>query len=500
MEQLRQKAGDPTRQEYGRTLPVSDRPSTNGEGPPRLSRTTFRTSRLLDFCSSKELIAQTGHKPGDWPLVLLKELLDNSLDACEDAGVAPQVAVTVDEGGVAVADNGPGIPPETVAGVLDFAIRVSSREAYVSPTRGAQGNALKTVLAMPFVLDGEQGRVEIAARGVRHGITLKVDRIRQEPVIGHERHDQDGGTGTTVRVFWPDSARSELADAGERFLQIADDYTFLNPHLDLRVSWYGEGTHVKATDPSWAKWLPGNPTSAHWYDLERFTRLAAAYIAHDADRGRGRTVREFVAEFDGLTGSAKQTRVLDETGLKRAALAGLAGDHEIDAAAAGRLLAAMKEHSRPVKPKRLGVFGEDNLRRRFEATGCQPESFTYKKREGETDGIPWVQETAFGYCPGAKSRRLVTGVNWSPGILNPFRELGRFGRSLDGVLQDRRVGPSEPVILLLHIACPRVEYTDRGKSAVVVGGRREEEDPDDEVMRKMKRQLRQLRNEEGEEE
>jgi hypothetical protein len=26
-----------------------------------LERTAFRTSRLLDFCSRKELIAQTGH-------------------------------------------------------------------------------------------------------------------------------------------------------------------------------------------------------------------------------------------------------------------------------------------------------------------------------------------------------------------------------------------------------------------------------------------------------
>jgi hypothetical protein len=48
--------------------------------PGTLQRTTLRTSRLLDFCSRKELIAQTGHQPEDWPLVVLKELADNSLD------------------------------------------------------------------------------------------------------------------------------------------------------------------------------------------------------------------------------------------------------------------------------------------------------------------------------------------------------------------------------------------------------------------------------------
>jgi hypothetical protein len=234
---------------------------------------------------------------------------------------------------------------------------------------------------------------------------------------------------------------------------------------------------VAPTDPAWRKWLPSNPTGSHWYDLERFIRLLAAYIAHDADRGSNRTVREFVAEFDGLTGTAKQTRVLDEAGMKRVPLSALAGPDEVDAEAAGRLLAAMKKHSKPVKAKRLGVIGKESLRRRFESLGCQAESFKYKPRTGETDGIPWIQETAFGYCPGrVKSRRLVTGVNWSPGIINPFRELGRFGQSLDGVLEQLRAGRGEPVVLLLHLACPRVEYTDRGKSAVVIGGRGRQED------------------------
>ena len=50
----------------------------------QLQRATLRTSPLLDFCSRKELIAQTGHQPEAWPLVVLKELVDNALDACED--------------------------------------------------------------------------------------------------------------------------------------------------------------------------------------------------------------------------------------------------------------------------------------------------------------------------------------------------------------------------------------------------------------------------------
>ena len=61
-----------------------------------LERTTLRTSRLLDFCSEKELIAQTGHQTDAWPLVALKELIDNSLDACEETDVAPVINIVVD--------------------------------------------------------------------------------------------------------------------------------------------------------------------------------------------------------------------------------------------------------------------------------------------------------------------------------------------------------------------------------------------------------------------
>jgi hypothetical protein len=48
-------------------------------------------------------------------------------------------------------------------------------------------------------------------------------------------------------------------------------------------------------------------------------------------------------------------------------------------------------------------------------------------------------------------RRLVTGVNWSPGIVNPFPQLGAHGASLDTVLTQQRASEYEPIILVLHI-------------------------------------------------
>src|SRR5262249_34566319 len=89
--------------------------------------------------SERELTKQIGHSSDQWPLVILKELVDNAIDAAEEAGIAPAVQIEVADGTITITDNGPGIPAETVAGVLDFSVRVSSREAYASPTRGRAG-------------------------------------------------------------------------------------------------------------------------------------------------------------------------------------------------------------------------------------------------------------------------------------------------------------------------------------------------------------------------
>jgi DNA topoisomerase VI subunit B len=465
-----------------------------GRAAPILERATFRTSRLLDFASEKELIAQTGHRREVWPLVVLKELTDNAIDACEEVGIAPEIAITVDKAGITVADNGPGIPAETVKHILDFTVRVSSREAYVSPTRGAQGNALKTIIAMPFVIDGERGKIEIEARGIRHRIVMSVDRIRQEPVIHHEQGESKARVGTLVRVPWRNLSKAQFGDGAEsiavgedefededaenspgsiqdvrsRFLQIASDYAWLNPHTAITVDWFGQRTSIAATDPAWSKWKPSEPTSPHWYTTAHFERLVGAYIKHDADDGRERTVRELVAEFRGLSGTAKQKRVLDATGLARAPLSALIKGNGFDHGKIESLLAAMKANSAPVKPAILGSIGREHFRKRLAAACCEMESFDYRRVMETEDDVPWIIETAFAWCPEASGRRLITGVNWSPGIVNPFRELGEYGTSLDTILTRARADTDDPVVLVLHIACPRVEYTDRGKSALVL--------------------------------
>jgi DNA topoisomerase VI subunit B len=448
----------------------------------KLTRVPFHVSRLMEFCTSRELINQTGHDVWQWPLVVLKELTDNGLDACEEAGVAPIISVEVKGDKIVITDNGPGIPASVIDGVLNYSIRVSSREAYCSPTRGAQGNALKTILPMGYVLDEQSGEdasavTIIEAHGTAHRIRFSVDHILQEPKIGRLTRSSPVTKGTRITVRLPRVLdRYGVADA---LLRVAEAIAWINPHLTLRFVWNGKAKlDFQATKPAWRKWQPSWPTSAHWYDVGRFRRYMAAHIAH-----RGKiTVREFVSEFDGMTSAIKQKAVLAETDSSHMALRKYFGVRKANTENIAKLLASIKAHTKPVRPAALGIIGRDHLYRRMGDAGGDPKTFTYTRDLGLSGGIPHVSEFAFGLhrdglgAGNEPSRKIIRGVNWSAAINDPFRQIGQGGESLDSVLAAVKANTSQPIILVLHVAKAHVAYTDRGKSAIVVEGENDGEE------------------------
>jgi DNA topoisomerase VI subunit B len=467
----------------------------------KLERTTFCTSREMDFFSEKELVTQTGHSVEQWPLVIVKELIDNSLDACEEADIVPIIDVAADAGGITVKDNGPGLPEPTLKAAMDFTVRASNREAYVAPDRGAQGNALMTILPMARVLDPEHGRLIVQAHGKRHVITCGADPISQRAVI-HDDVTDRRTVGTEVRiewaprkndhghVIWPFADEIDIGDPqfAEPCRRLVEGFAIFNPHATIRLDWFGQSTTWKATDRNWQKWKPNRPTSAHWYELQHLERLIGAYITHDRDAGTDRLVSKFVEEFDGLSGSQKRSKVLTESVLHRVRLSELVVGDRLDSERVAKLLASMQQHTRPVNPKHLGIIGKEHMRTRLLAMGVQPDSFRYEKKvTGSncknsaptsddkacfTEGLPYVIETAFGWLGSEADddRCIFSGVNWSAAIHNPFRSFGSTGEGLEAALSEMKAGQAEPIVFVIHLAQPRVEYTDRGKSAIAIGG------------------------------
>lgn len=431
----------------------------------KLERTVFETSRELEFFTEKELQMQIGHSRDLWPAALLKELIDNALDACETANITPSIEIVTEANAFSVRDNGPGLPAKTIRHSLNYLKRVSDKTYYVSPTRGQLGNALKVVWAAPFVAHGSYGRVEIWSQGLHHVVDVSVDRLAQRPVVDHSvEKDPLVKNGVLVKVHWPDLASLTKSQESDNFYnsdsseaedtewaqELVEGYAAFNPHAIFKIG----NITFEATDPGWVKWKPTDPTSAHWYTPETFRDLIAAYVSQERNGGRVRTVREFVSEFRGLSGTAKQKQIIGE--FKNIYLHDLVRDGDIDQSLLGKLLDAMKRLCKPPKPASLGIIGQDHLKTwMVRYADVSEESIKYVKRMS-TDGLPHVLEVAFG-IHNKEGRRVVTGLNWAPTLVIPTEELSRL-------LGQMRVDRHDPVTVVVHTARPRFEFVDRGKT------------------------------------
>ena len=100
-----QQAKNPTKGSQFLQIVAKPKRSARKKPEPKLTRVAFRVSRLMEFCTRRELQNQTGHGVEQWPLVVLKELVDNALDACEEAEVAPVISIAVEPGSIVVEDN-----------------------------------------------------------------------------------------------------------------------------------------------------------------------------------------------------------------------------------------------------------------------------------------------------------------------------------------------------------------------------------------------------------
>ncbi|MCL0060658.1 ATP-binding protein [Dehalococcoidia bacterium] len=500
-----------------------------------LQRTMFETSRVLEYFTERELSYQTGHSRDAWPQVILKELMDNALDACENASVDPEIKVELRDQGrffsMAVEDNGPGIQPELITKILNFQTRTSDKEAYVSPTRGAQGNALKTVFAIPYVLSAstpKEGTCEIESQCIRHSIRVRLDVIKQEPRIEHEQVAIVKNQGCRVSVWLDNTSIPDSFNKGQ-FLQMMEDYHLFNPHLSLRFqftketlqavrssveadkhykmipaglsekvrealiagyedidksikgnSFVGEDSNgtafverdYKATNPGWHKWKPNDFTSPLWYSNEDLKKLILSHVALAQDGGRDLTLREFVAQFRGLTSTAKQKVVISRLpGIKR--LSDFVSNGDADSPLISALLENMRSQTRPVPPQNLGIIGEEHFRKCFEGREVK-----YTRKMGGKDNIPFVVEVAYIPDEYLEGVRFHFGLNFAPASSDPLQSCRLVhetkkdnfeGFGVKGLAGQYRVGHMDKIHIVCHMAYPRFRFKDRGKTILEMG-------------------------------
>lgn len=418
---------------------------------------------VLDFFTERSLTRQIGVPSRAWGFALLKEVIDNALDACEGAGVTPEIALTTTNDHFIVADNGPGLPLPVIDAACDYSVRVSDKAPYPSPTRGQIGNALKTLFAAAFVgSGGTSGAVVIETDGQRHEISVALNRIEGHPRVTRCSTASDVRNGTRITV--PLACSLPATDADDFYIAASSllvSYIACNPHGSFSVERAGKPPLGWQGDAAWHKWVAAEPTPATWFTLDRMRDLIAAYLRDESRRGM--TIREFIASFAGLKATAKQREIAAAAGLTGTTLDRLRRGDDLDTDAISALWLAMLRYTNPVKPRALGVLGNAYLVRHFTLWhAVTEESVRYKKVEGNAGSLPFVLEICFGVMEMDDAERDITvALNFSPSLFNPVDEL-------DDALADARVDEDDPVAVFVHLTCPILTFRDPGKTMLAL--------------------------------
>jgi DNA topoisomerase-6 subunit B len=176
-------------------------------------------------------------------LTTLKEALDNSLDACEEAGILPDIKTTIHKLGagtlkntdlilIRVEDNGPGIEQDDVAKVFGEYL-ASSKFGRGRCSRGQQGIGISAATTWAMQTTASGARVITRKKGWKKAFTCIVDMdLKNNRGLLREKQfiDVDFEHGTTVE-FKLDGRIQLNGEAG--LLNYLRGTILLNPHMSL---------------------------------------------------------------------------------------------------------------------------------------------------------------------------------------------------------------------------------------------------------------------------
>ena len=205
---------------------------------------------------------------------ILKELLDNALDATENQETRT-IEVRLEPGDdhnerLSVFDNGPGISGRLLDQIYtQFDSYVSSKKGYRAPTRGYQGNALKTVIGICVVREFEltfltrEGEKVVYA--LDHGPSGEIGFLRTS-LGSADRH------GATITGRFRNLSEDNIMLALRKYHLCNPDVRFSFNETELKPLMPG----VKRKETSYVS----------WYDLPAFEELitSSAYIGPDEHR------------------------------------------------------------------------------------------------------------------------------------------------------------------------------------------------------------------------
>ena len=137
---------------------------------------------------------------------VVHEAVTNSLDACEEAGIAPYIRVEIEELGrehykVIVEDNGPGIPEKYITHVFGKMLAGTKAHRNIQ-SRGQQGIGISGAVMFAQITSGKATRV-ITSTGdkiVEAWVKIDVDKNEGKIVKKEKRPNPNGWRGTRIEL------------------------------------------------------------------------------------------------------------------------------------------------------------------------------------------------------------------------------------------------------------------------------------------------------------
>ncbi len=400
-------------------------------------------------------------------LTTIKEAVDNSLDACEEAAILPDIFIEVkpipnqaDRFTVRVRDNGPGIVRKQIPNVFGKLL-YGSKFHRLKMARGQQGIGISAAGMYGQLTTGRPVRITSATADGKpaHYFEVTIDTQKNEPRIEKEDQiDWGNGHGTMVEI--------DLEAKYQKGRQSTDEYieqtAIANPHVSITYL-NPEGEQVvykRSTDelPPEAREIRPHPYGVELGILIKMlhatkSRTVKGCLQADFSRVSARVASEILAKA-GIPETARPSRTAREE--------------------ADRLLAAIQATKIMSPPTDcISPIGEELLLsglKRIEAdflTAVTRAPSVYR-------GNPFLVEVGVAYggqLPEDGAVQILRFANRVPLLHQPgacaiTAAVAETSWKSYGLPQSGNNIPSGPAVILVHVASVWVPFTSESKEAI----------------------------------
>ena len=419
-------------------------------------------------------------------ITAVKEGVDNSLDACEQAGILPDLIIKIknqgkDELSISIEDNGPGIIEENVPNVFGRLL-YGSRFGSGKQSRGQQGIGISAAIMYGQLTTGRSAVIctRISKDHLATKITMKLDTRnnrgnveRKEDFIWKDElqeANEDGiypekEHGTKVSF----SIKGRYREARPSVLEYIKSTSIVNPHA--KVVFINPDERVFTFDRAISK-LPKLPTEGvkphpHGVELGQVMRMAQ----HSSEHQMGKFLRK---DF-----SSMGTKSINDV-LKKSRIANIVRPQDLTRIEAKALIESFKSTSIrtptsgilvPIGPKLIKM----GLKQVLEE--YRPDFYTLpiSRTPSVFSGTPFLVEVGMVYggnLPKDQPVQMLRFANRVPLLYQAggcaiTKAVQSINWRLYGLEQKSGKGtPNGPAIILIHVASTNIPFTSEAKEAI----------------------------------